>query len=106
MQKPLKAYKNALRNNPTDEETRYNYALAKLYLKNNPEDPEKDKKTTKKTTKIRIKKMTEIKIKRKIKKTATKTKIRIKMTGTKTKIKKVSQSHNHPGFQKKVSKIC
>ena len=30
------SYKNALRNNPTDEETRYNYALAKKMLKDNP----------------------------------------------------------------------
>ena len=38
----VEAYKNALRNNPSDEETRYNYALAKEYLKNNP--PKKDDK--------------------------------------------------------------
>jgi len=37
------AYKNALRNNPSDEETRYNYALAKLYLKNNPPKKKDDK---------------------------------------------------------------
>ncbi|RXR24279.1 tetratricopeptide repeat protein [Flavobacterium stagni] len=30
------AYKNALRNNPNDEETRYNYALAKKKNKENP----------------------------------------------------------------------
>jgi len=30
------AYKNALRNNPLDEETRYNYALAKKNKKENP----------------------------------------------------------------------
>lgn len=36
----VEAYKNALRNNPADEQTRYNYALAKQYLKNNP--PKKD----------------------------------------------------------------
>ncbi len=30
------AYKNALRNNPFDEETRYNYALAKRKKKENP----------------------------------------------------------------------
>ncbi len=30
------AYKNALRNNPNDEETRYNYALAKRKKKDNP----------------------------------------------------------------------
>jgi hypothetical protein len=41
----VEAYKNALRNNPNDEETRYNYALAKLYLKNNP--PKKDDKKNK-----------------------------------------------------------
>ena len=41
----VEAYKNALRNNPSDEETRYNYALAKEYLKNNPpkDDKKKDK---------------------------------------------------------------
>lgn len=36
------AYKNALRNNPDDEQTRYNYALAKKFLKDNP-PPKKDK---------------------------------------------------------------
>ena len=43
----VEAYKNALRNNPSDEETRYNYALAKEYLKNNPEPPKSDKKDDK-----------------------------------------------------------
>ena len=50
----VEAYKNALRNNPTDEETRYNYALAKEYLKNNPpkkDDKDKDKKKDKKDDK-------------------------------------------------------
>ncbi len=32
----VEAYKNALRNNPSDEQTRYNYALAKQMLKDNP----------------------------------------------------------------------
>ena len=36
------AYKNALRNNPNDKETRYNYALAKRKNKDNP--PPKDNK--------------------------------------------------------------
>jgi tetratricopeptide (TPR) repeat protein len=46
----VEAYKNALRNNPADEETRYNYALAKQMLKDNPpkneggNDKNKDKK--------------------------------------------------------------
>ncbi|WP_395045469.1 tetratricopeptide repeat protein [Flavobacterium sp.] len=46
----VEAYKNALRNNPTDEETRYNYALAKKMLKDNPpkKDDKKDKKDDKK----------------------------------------------------------
>lgn len=40
----VEAYKNALRNNPKDEETRYNYALAKKMLKENPpKDDQKDK---------------------------------------------------------------
>lgn len=51
----VEAYKNALRNNPQDEETRYNYALAKEKLKNEPpkqnkkdKDQDKDKDKDKK----------------------------------------------------------
>jgi tetratricopeptide (TPR) repeat protein len=49
----VEAYKNALRNNPSDEETRYNYALAKKFLKDNPppKDKNKDKKDDKKDDK-------------------------------------------------------
>lgn len=47
----VEAYKNALRNNPSDDETRYNYALAKKFLKDNPpkknDDKSKDKKNQK-----------------------------------------------------------
>ena len=41
-QKAVEAYKNALRNNPFDDETRYNYALAKELLENEkpPEEQE------------------------------------------------------------------
>ena len=42
----VEAYKNALRNGPDDEETRYNYALAKKMLKDNP-PPKDDKKKDK-----------------------------------------------------------
>lgn len=38
-QNAVEAYKNALRNNPYDEQTRYNYALAKKMLKDNPPPP-------------------------------------------------------------------
>ena len=43
-QKAVEAYKNALRNNPADEETRYNYALAKELLENEkpPEEQEQN----------------------------------------------------------------
>lgn len=50
----VEAYKNALRNNPSDEETRYNYALAKKMLKENPpknDDKNKDKNKDKKQDK-------------------------------------------------------
>ncbi len=40
----VEAYKNALRNDPADEQTRYNYALAKKMLKENPPKDDKDKK--------------------------------------------------------------
>ena len=48
-QKAVEAYKNGLRNNPTDEETRYNYALAKELLENEnpPEEEEQDDKKDK-----------------------------------------------------------
>lgn len=49
-QEAVEAYKSALRNNPTDDESRYNLALAKDMLEKNPpqddegEDENKDKK--------------------------------------------------------------
>ena len=46
-QEAVDAYKNALRNNPEDEETRYNYALAKKFLKDNPPPKSKDDKDKK-----------------------------------------------------------
>jgi len=44
--KAVEAYKNALRNDPSDDETRYNYALAKELLENEkpPEEQEQDDK--------------------------------------------------------------
>lgn len=52
----VEAYKNALRNNPADEQTRYNYALAKSMLKDHPpkkdgKDKEKEKDKDKKDDK-------------------------------------------------------
>ena len=43
-QNAVEAYKNALRNDPSDEETRYNYALAKELLEKDkpPEEQEQD----------------------------------------------------------------
>lgn len=39
----IEAYKESLRNNPDDEETRYNLALCKHLLKKQPKDNKKDK---------------------------------------------------------------
>ena len=52
-QKAVEAYKNALRNNPSDDETRYNYALAKELLKNEkaPEEQEQEDKKDQKDQK-------------------------------------------------------
>ena len=41
-QNAVNAYKDALRNNPNDEETRYNLALAKDLLDKNPPAPDED----------------------------------------------------------------
>ena len=50
--KAVEAYKNALRNNSKDEESRYNFALAKKMLKDHPpKDEKKDKKKDKKDDK-------------------------------------------------------
>ena len=38
----LEAYKNALRNNPNDDETRYNLSLAKLCADQQKDDQQKD----------------------------------------------------------------
>ncbi|HEX8562339.1 MAG TPA: tetratricopeptide repeat protein [Flavobacterium sp.] len=38
----VEAYKQALRNNPADDETRYNYALAKKLLRDNPPKDDKE----------------------------------------------------------------
>ncbi len=40
--KAVEAYKNALRNNPTDDETRYNYALAKELLEKEKQQQQQD----------------------------------------------------------------
>jgi hypothetical protein len=44
----VEAYKNALRNNPTDDETRYNLALAKEMLEKNPPQQDDQKQDDKK----------------------------------------------------------
>ena len=44
----IQAYKEALRNNPMDNETRYNLALCKKLLKNNPQNKKQQKQKDKK----------------------------------------------------------
>lgn len=41
--KAIEAYKQALRDNPNDDETRYNLALCKKLLKNNPDNSKQNK---------------------------------------------------------------
>ena len=101
----VEAYKNALKNNPIDEESRYNLALAKECAKEQENEKESEtkmkiriRKRTK--TRMRIKKRTKInkeikkiKIKIKIKK---KTRIKIKMNNKKTikLLEKINYPHN------------
>jgi hypothetical protein len=80
----VEAYKNALRNGPSDEETRYNFALAKKMLKENPPKNNKDKD---KKDKDKDKKDQDKRIKTKTRKTATRIKIK-KATMTRIKTKK------------------
>jgi cytochrome c-type biogenesis protein CcmH/NrfG len=60
----VEAYKDALRNKPSDEETRYNYALAKKMLKENP--PKDDKRIRIRIKRTKTKKIRTRKIKIKI----------------------------------------
>ena len=56
----VEAYKNALRNNPNDDETRYNYALAKKMSSNpNPDPPEEPSDYAKKIKKMADEKISE-----------------------------------------------
>ena len=56
-QNAVNSFKKALLNNPTDDETRYNYALAKELLKNEQKDnKDKDKKEDKDKKKDKDKK--------------------------------------------------
>ena len=97
------AYKNALRNNPADEETRYNYALAKKMLKDNP--PKKDGKDKDKKDKNKEKKDDKSKDKDKEKKDKKdgKDKDKDKKDGDKNKDNKDNKDQNqgkpkpHPG---------
>ena len=53
--KAVDAYKMSLRNNPADDETRYNLALAQKMLKDQQQNQQKDKFATKASSKTRIK---------------------------------------------------
>ena len=89
----VEAYKNALRNNPKDDETRYNFALAKECAKQQEDDkPQEENKDgiirIKKKTRIRTKRRTTKRKKSRTKKTKIKkikaTRIKIRKTKTKT----------------------
>ena len=87
----VESYKNALRNNPKDEETRYNYALAKELLeeqeKNGGGDDNKENKRTKRINRRKKRKRTRtMRIIKRIKKMVIKKTNKIKEK--KNKIKK------------------
>ncbi|WP_293875503.1 tetratricopeptide repeat protein [Flavobacterium sp.] len=88
----VEAFKNALRNNPADEQTRYNYALAKKMLKDNP--PKKnDKKDKDKKDKNKEKKDDKDKDKKEDKKDG-KDKDKDKKDGDKNKDNKENKDQN------------
>jgi hypothetical protein len=90
----VEAYKNALRNNPKDEETRYNFALAKEYLKNNPPKKDGDKNKDKKDKKDDNKDKNKDKDKKDDKKDEGKDKDKDKKEGDKNKDKKEDKNQN------------
>ena len=53
-EKAVLSYKEALRHNPKDEETRYNLAVAKELLKQNPPPPQNNKTNKDKNNHIRV----------------------------------------------------
>src|SRR5690606_14302608 len=107
----VEAYKNALRNNPADDETRYNYALAKERLKNNPDqnqnnqnqdkqnnqDQQQDQKDQNKTkTRNKIKRIIKIKTTTLTTKKILKNKKRISKTNkSQIQISKDNNSHGN-----------
>lgn len=97
----IEEYKNALRRNPKDDETRYNLRLAQLLLKKQQQEQQNKIKTTTKTSKIRTKinKKTKSKI-NKSKTTIKITKIKIKIN--KNKINHSSNNHNNLKCRKRM----
>lgn len=97
----IEEYKNALRRNPKDDETRYNLRLAQLLLKKQQQEQQNQDKTTTKTSKIRTKinKKTKSKI-NKSKTTIKITKIKIKIN--KNKINHSSNNHNNLKCRKRM----
>ena len=97
-QPAVDAYKNSLRNNPNDDETRYNLAVAQKLLDKEKQDNKDNKdnritriKTTKTKTKIKIRRTETIRTKRiktKIKKTKTR---KIRARKTRIKILKITR---------------
>jgi len=87
-EKAVEAYKEALRNNPKDEETRYNLALAKEMLKKQ-QDEQNQATKTKSKIKTKIKKTTGIR--RKTKEMRTKKMKGIRARKKKTKTRKVKE---------------
>jgi tetratricopeptide (TPR) repeat protein len=103
IKKAVEAYKNALRNNPADEETRYNYALAKELLENEkaPRGTGAGRQERSRPAGSKIKKTSKkkIKTKREIKKTKT-NRIKIKK-GTRVMNLTRRVSPKNEGDQKK-----
>jgi tetratricopeptide (TPR) repeat protein len=93
----VEAYKNALRNGPEDEQTRYNYALAKKMLKDNP--PKKDDKKDDKKDKNKDKKNDKDKNKDKNKDEKNKDKKDDKKDGDKDKDQKDKGKNDKPQGQ-------
>ena len=100
--KAVEAYKNGLRNNPSDDETRYNYALAKKLLENEkpPEEQEKDNKKDQKDQqeKTKIKTRTNRETKK------IKTNRILKKKGMKETKKKIKESPKMKEIKRKIKK--
>ena len=87
----IECYKNALRRNPADNESRYNLVLCQHQLKNNPQQDQQNDNKENRTERTRTKK---------------KTRIAVKRTNRRIKTKKKTNRSNSKSSHSRMKRTC